>query len=120
MCPLNSACAKTTSQSMYNELSSVLETMLRKSISCMLAGLPIAGSALSFIYAADTSWLPHKIVPVVAIFIGVVGIIWLFDEIRGHHPRRKAIGAALKDEMHPMTDHRKTRPANPAWRWRTK
>jgi len=27
--------------------------------------------------------------------------------------RRKATGAALKDEMHPMTDHRKTRPANP-------
>jgi hypothetical protein len=56
--------------------------MLRKSISCMLAGLLIALPAWLFIYSAETHWMPgHGVVKIAAITMAIAGIIWLFDEV---------------------------------------
>lgn len=63
--------------------------MIRKSISCMAAGLLIAVTAWFFAYAWMTDWYPHKIVPIAAVVLGVIGIAWLYDEItdRTGNPR---------------------------------
>ncbi len=55
--------------------------MFRKSISCMAAGLLLTVCFVFFAYAAETGWMPHKVVPIAAISLGIFGIMWLYDEI---------------------------------------
>jgi hypothetical protein len=63
--------------------------MIRKSICCLLAGLLIAGSFTAFAHAYLTDWAAtHSVVPTVAIVAGVIGVVWLYDELLGlwrHH-----------------------------------
>lgn len=53
--------------------------MWRRSISCMLAGLMIAAAIAFFTYPGE--WYPHKWLVIAAISVGVIGIMWLYDEI---------------------------------------
>lgn len=46
----------------------------------MFAGTLVAATAWFFVYAGLTDWLPHKVVPIAATFLGVTGIMWLYDE----------------------------------------
>jgi hypothetical protein len=57
---------------------------LRKSISCMSAGLLIAVPMWMVIYAEDTGWIAgHWILPVAVVSSAVIGVIWLYDELIG-------------------------------------
>jgi hypothetical protein len=56
----------------------------RKSICCLLAGLLIAGSLTAFAHAYLTDWaVTPSIVPTVAIVAGIIGVVWLYEELRG-------------------------------------
>jgi hypothetical protein len=55
--------------------------MLRRSISCMCAGLLMAAAGDFFVVCAATGWMPHKIVVASAIALGITGWIWLWDEL---------------------------------------
>jgi hypothetical protein len=56
----------------------------RKSICCLLAGLLIAGSFTAFAHAYLTDWaVTPSIVPTVAIVAGIIGVVWLYEELRG-------------------------------------
>ena len=55
---------------------------LRRSISCMAAGLLIVAPAIVFLWGALVDWSPHKIVVLILGFSCVAGIIWLYDEVR--------------------------------------
>lgn len=48
----------------------------------MLAGTLIAIPFWFVALAGD--WLPHKIVPIAVIALGVFGIMWLYDELTDH------------------------------------
>jgi hypothetical protein len=62
----------------------------RKSIRGLLAGLLIAGSFTAFAHAYWTDWAAtHSIVPTVAIVAGVIGVVWLYEELRGLWRRHK-------------------------------
>ena len=62
----------------------------RKSICCVLAGLLIAGSFTAFAHAYWTDWAATpSVVPTVAIVAGVIGVIWLYDELLGLWRRDK-------------------------------
>lgn len=56
-------------------------SLTRKAISCMCAGLLIAVSLFFFFFAWETDWLPRRIVPVAAIAMGIIGVMWLRDEL---------------------------------------
>ena len=56
--------------------------MLRRAISCAVAGLLIAIAIWMTAYAVDTDWIPHPIVPLIVAFVGIAGVMWLYDEIR--------------------------------------
>jgi hypothetical protein len=47
----------------------------------MLAGLLIAACMWFFMYGTESHWMPHIIVPVAIVSIGIFGIMWLYDEI---------------------------------------
>jgi hypothetical protein len=49
-----------------------------RSLSCMLAGLLICAP----IWAAGLDWQPHKFATVSIFFVAIVGVMWLYDEIR--------------------------------------
>ena len=56
----------------------------------MLAGLLIAGSFTAFAHAYWTDWAATpSVVPTVAIVAGVIGVIWLYDELLGLWRRDK-------------------------------
>lgn len=66
--------------------------MLRRSISCMCAGLLIAVCMWLFICAGETGWMPNGgTVPVVAILVGIAGVIWLYDEISDYPAKPTAV-----------------------------
>ena len=49
----------------------------------MLAGLLIAGSFTAFAHAYWTDWAAtHSLVPTVAIVAGIIGVVWLYEELR--------------------------------------
>lgn len=54
--------------------------MKRRSISCMLAGLMIV-TPIWLAYAADPQWRPHPWLITAIIAIGIVGMMWLYDEM---------------------------------------
>ena len=56
----------------------------RRLICCVLAGLLIAGSFTAFAHAYWTDWAAtHSLVPTVAIVAGIIGVVWLYEELRG-------------------------------------
>jgi hypothetical protein len=55
---------------------------LRRSISCMAAGLLIVGPVAVFFGGDLVDWHPHGIVVVMLATLCIAGIVWLFDEIR--------------------------------------
>ena len=55
--------------------------MVRRSISCMLAGLLIVGPIWIAAYAPD--WHPHPWMTAAILALPVFGIMWLYDELRG-------------------------------------
>jgi hypothetical protein len=56
----------------------------------MLAGLLIAGSSAAFAHAYWTDWAATpSIVPTVAIVAGVIGVVWLYEELLGQRRRDK-------------------------------
>jgi hypothetical protein len=55
---------------------------IRQSISCMLAGLLIGSSFTCFAIAYLHDWQWHKLFSVAVIAIGVIGAMWLWDEMR--------------------------------------
>lgn len=61
--------------------------MLRRSISCMAAGLLIAVPAWFFAYAWLYDWMPHKIVPIAVGALGITGVMWLYDELTDRRPK---------------------------------
>ena len=64
--------------------------MIRKSICFLLAGLLIAGSFTAFAHAYLTDWaVTPSIVPTVAIVAGIIGVVWLYEELRGLWRRDK-------------------------------
>jgi uncharacterized membrane protein len=62
---------------------------LRRSISCMAAGLLIVGPVAVFFGGALVDWHPHKIVVVILATLCIAGIVWLFDEIRDIRAEQK-------------------------------
>lgn len=62
---------------------------IRQSISCMLAGLLIAISFTSFAGAYLYDWQWHKLLSTAIIAIGVIGAIWLWDELRSLVARQR-------------------------------
>jgi hypothetical protein len=59
-------------------------TNLRKSISCMVAGLLLFVPIALLTYGGDTpDWAPRGIVIIALFFVMDAGALWLFDEIRG-------------------------------------
>ena len=49
----------------------------------MVAGLLAVGPLWLFVYAAMSHWTPQSmVVPIAAITVCIVGVIWLYDEIR--------------------------------------
>jgi hypothetical protein len=62
----------------------------RKLICCVVAGLLITGSFTAFARAYWTDWAAtHSLVPTVAIVAGVIGVVWLYDELLGLWRRNK-------------------------------
>jgi hypothetical protein len=62
----------------------------RKSICCVLAGLLIVASFTAFAHAYWTDRAAtHSLVPTVAIVAGVIGVVWLYDELLGLWRRDK-------------------------------
>jgi len=47
----------------------------------MVAGVLTLTPFWFFVYAWKTDWLPHKIVPIAAIVMGILGVVWLYDEL---------------------------------------
>jgi hypothetical protein len=62
---------------------------LRRSISCMAAGLLIVGPVAVFFGGDLVDWHPHKIVGVILATLCIAGIVWLFDEIRDIRAEQK-------------------------------
>jgi hypothetical protein len=61
-----------------------LFSAVRRLICCVVAGLLIAGSFTAFAHAYWTNWAATpSIVPTVAIVAGIVGVVWLYEELRG-------------------------------------
>jgi hypothetical protein len=52
---------------------------MRRSISCMIAGLLIVGPLIAMYLWPE--WRPHPIVFIAHLSVCVAGIIWLYDEI---------------------------------------
>jgi hypothetical protein len=55
--------------------------MFRRSLSFLLTGLLIAVPILLTAYAAQTDWLPHKIVLITVVTVASAGIMALIDEL---------------------------------------
>jgi hypothetical protein len=62
---------------------------LRRSISCIAAGLLIVGPVAVFFGGDLVDWHPHKIVVVTLATMCIAGIVWLFDEIRDIRAEQK-------------------------------
>jgi hypothetical protein len=62
---------------------------LRRSISCIAAGLLIVGPVAVFFGGDLVDWHPHKIVVVILATVCITGIVWLFDEIRDIRAEQK-------------------------------
>jgi hypothetical protein len=62
---------------------------LRRSISCMAAGLLIVGPVAVFFGGDLVDWHPHGIVVVILATLCIAGIVWLFDEIRDIRAEQK-------------------------------
>ena len=56
--------------------------MLRRSISCMLAGVLAVFPALTLLYGLLGYWMPgHAFAALSMLFASVAGVIWLYDEV---------------------------------------
>jgi hypothetical protein len=55
--------------------------MSRRSLSLMLTGLLIAVPISLTAYAAESDWLPHKIVLIAVVTVASAGIMALIDEL---------------------------------------
>jgi hypothetical protein len=62
---------------------------LRRSMSCIAAGLLIVGPVAVFFGGDLVDWHPHKIVVVILATLCIAGIVWLFDEIRDIRAEQK-------------------------------
>jgi hypothetical protein len=62
-------------------LNCQVNAMWRRSISCVCAGALMATAWQFFVVAAQTGWQPHRIVVASAIWLGIAGWIWLWDEL---------------------------------------
>jgi hypothetical protein len=58
-----------------------VSAMLRRPLSFMLTGLVIAVPILLTAYAAQTDWLPHKIVLIAVVTVASAGIMTLIDQL---------------------------------------
>src|SRR6516165_9072524 len=67
---------------------------LRRSISCMVAGLLIVVPATVFFWGTLAEWYPPGIVIVILAALCIAGIIWLYDEIRDIRAEAKRASAA--------------------------
>jgi hypothetical protein len=56
--------------------------MLRRSISCMAAGLLFSAGLYLFILGYFYEWLPGKPKLVVVAALLIASVIWLYDEVR--------------------------------------
>jgi hypothetical protein len=55
--------------------------MLRRSISCMCAGLLMTTAWQFFVVGAEAGWVPPGIVTVSMLTLGIAGGLWLWDEV---------------------------------------
>jgi hypothetical protein len=62
---------------------------LRRSISCMAAGLLIIVPAIAVFGGDLADWHPNKVVVLGLGFVCIVGIIWLYDEVREMRAEQK-------------------------------
>jgi hypothetical protein len=74
----------------------MVRSRLRRSILCMVRGFLVIGPAIVFFWGSLVDWKPHTIVVVTLAAPCIVGIIWLYDEIRDI--RAGAKGAATASE----------------------
>jgi hypothetical protein len=58
-------------------LDTISWSMFRRAISCMLAGFLIAVPMLLTAYAAQTDWLPHKIVLIAVVTMTIASVMVL-------------------------------------------
>jgi hypothetical protein len=57
---------------------------MRRSVSCICAGLLFSVPIWAIAYAVEYDWQPHKWLAVPLITCGIAGTIWLYDEIFLH------------------------------------
>ena len=62
---------------------------LRRSISCMAAGLLIIVPAIVFFGGDLADWHPHGVVVLGLGFVCIAGIVWLYDEVRDIRAEQK-------------------------------
>jgi hypothetical protein len=67
---------------------------LRRSISCMAAGLLIIVPATVFFWGDLVDWHPDGVVVLVLGFVCIAGIIWLYDEVRDIRAEQKLASIA--------------------------
>jgi hypothetical protein len=70
---------------------------LRRSISCMAAGLLISVPATVFFWGELVDWHPHGVVAFGLIFVCIAGIIWLYDEVRDIRAEQKLASMASEN-----------------------
>jgi hypothetical protein len=70
---------------------------LRRSISCIMAGLLIVGPITVFSWGTLAEWYPHGIVILILATLCIAGIIWLYDEIRDIRAEQKRASAASEN-----------------------
>jgi ribosomal protein L9 len=89
--------------------------MIRKTISCALAGLLTVGSAVAFLSGLLGYWEPSSVVVLSLIFGFTIGVMWLGSEVVGDFPERTVspyMGPmASATKVHVESDHCDTKSA---------
>jgi ribosomal protein L9 len=89
--------------------------MIRKTISCALAGLLTVVSAMAFLSALLGYWEPSSVVVLSLIFGFTIGVMWLGSEVVGDFPERTMspyMGPmASATKVHVESDHCDTKSA---------
>ena len=58
--------------------------MIRRSLSCMLAGLLIAGPITYAAFSGQMGWHPHGWLIMTILAVPIFGVMILYDEIKGY------------------------------------
>jgi hypothetical protein len=89
--------------------------MIRKTISCALAGLLTVVSAVAFLSGLLGYWEPSSVVVLSLIFGFTIGVMWLGSEVVGDFPERTMspyMGPmASATKVHVESDHSDTKSA---------